>query len=150
MAKIDVTRHLKIVEKIPFLKSLSVYQIQQLLKAGNIETHPFGHTLFRQGDRSVGLYILLVGELVVQDGKTEIARIKPADIVGEMGVVGNQPRSATVKVTQEATLIFVSKIQFDVLLKNDVDMAARVFRNMLDSLFAKLLTTNERIKTGVL
>jgi hypothetical protein len=54
MAKIDVTRHLKIVEKIPFLKSLSVHQIQQLLKAGNIETHPFEHTLFRQGDRSVG------------------------------------------------------------------------------------------------
>jgi CRP/FNR family transcriptional regulator, cyclic AMP receptor protein len=86
----------------------------------------------------------------VLDEKTEIARIKPADIVGEMGVVGNQPRSATVKVTQDATLIFVSKVQFDVLLKNDVDMAARVFRNMLGSLFEKLRTTNERIKKGVL
>ena len=84
------------------------------------------------------------------DEKTEIARIKPADIVGEMGVVGNQPRSATVKVTQDATVIFVSKVQFDVLLKNDVDMAARVFRHMLGSLFEKLRTTNERIKKGVL
>ncbi|MBT4137586.1 MAG: cyclic nucleotide-binding domain-containing protein [Candidatus Latescibacteria bacterium] len=150
MAKIDVTRHIKIVEKIPFVKNLSIRQIQQVLKAGNLETHPFGASLFRQGDKSLGLYILLAGELVVQDGNTEIARVKPVDIVGEMGVVSNEPRSATIKVTQEATLISVSKMQFDVLLKNDVDMAARIFRNMLDSLIGKLRSTNEHIKSGVL
>jgi CRP-like cAMP-binding protein len=150
MAKIDVTRHIKIVEKIPFLQNLSVRQIQQVLKAGNIETFPAETVLFHQGDRSVGLYILLIGELAVLDGTIEIARIKPVDTVGEMGVISSEPRSATVKVTQEATLISIGKVQFEVVLKNDVDMAARIFRNMLESLFVKLRTTNERIKSGVL
>ena len=150
MAKIDVTRHIKIVEKIPFVKNLSIRQIQQVLKAGNLETHPFGASLFRQGDKSLGFYILLSGELVVLDGNTEIGHIKPVDIVGEMGMISNQPRSATIKVTKEATLINVPKMQFDALLKGDVDLAARVFRNMLDSLIGKLLTANEKIKKGVI
>ena len=149
MAKIDVKKHLKIVEKIPFLRNLSMHQIEQVLKAGNLETYPGGHTLFRTGDRSTILYILLAGELVVKDGDTELARIKPVDIVGEMGVVSNQPRSATAEVTWDVTLISVGKMQFDVLLKNDVDMAARIYHNMLDSIFMKLRTTNERVKSGL-
>lgn len=150
MAKIDATRHIKIVEKIPLLKSLSLYQLQQILKAGNLETHPFGYTLFRQRDKSMGFYILLSGELVVQDENAEIARIEPVDIVGEIGMISSQPRSATIKITKEATLINVPKMQFEMLLKNDVDMAARIYRNMLDSLIAKLLTANEKIKKGVI
>lgn len=150
MAKIDINRHIKIVEKIPLVKNLSVYQLQQVLKAGNLETQPFGYTLFRQGDKSMGFYVLLSGELIVQDGNTEIATIKPVDIVGEMGMISNQPRSATIKVTKEATLINVPRMQFEVLLRNDVDMAARIFRNMLDSLIGKLLTANEKIKQGVI
>ena len=150
MAKIDINKHIKIVEKIPLVKTLSSYQLQQVLRCGNLGSEPFGYTLFRQGDKSIGFYILLSGELVVLDGNTEIGHIKPVDIVGEMGMISNQPRSATIKVTKEATLINVPKMQFDALLKGDVDLAARVFRNMLDSLIGKLLTANEKIKKGVI
>ncbi|MBT3211388.1 MAG: cyclic nucleotide-binding domain-containing protein [Planctomycetaceae bacterium] len=150
MAKIDINKHIKIVEKIPLVKTLSSYQLQQVLRCGNLGSEPFGYTLFRQGDKSLGFYILLSGELVVLDGNTEIGHIKPVDIVGEMGMISNQPRSATIKVTKEATLINVPKMQFDALLKGDVDLAARVFRNMLDSLIGKLLTANEKIKKGVI
>ena len=150
MAKIDINKHIKIVEKIPLVKTLSSYQLQQVLRCGNLGSEPFGYTLFRQGDKSLGFYILLSGELVVLDGNTEIGHIKPVDIVGEMGMISNQPRSATIKVTKEATLINVPKMQFDALLKGDVDLAARVYRNMLDSLIGKLLTANEKIKKGVI
>jgi CRP-like cAMP-binding protein len=150
MAKIDINKHIKIVEKIPLVKTLSSYQLQQVLRCGNLGSEPFGYTLFRQGDKSIGFYILLSGELVVLDGNTEIGHIKPVDIVGEMGMISNQPRSATIKVTKEATLINVPKMQFDALLKGDVDLAARVYRNMLDSLIGKLLTANEKIKKGVI
>ena len=54
MAKIDVERHLKIVEKIPLLRNLSMSQTQKVLQAGNLETHPIGHILFREGSRSTG------------------------------------------------------------------------------------------------
>ena len=70
------------------------------------------------------------------------------DIVGEMGVVTNHPRCATIEVLTDATVIMVGKMQFDALLKQDVDMAARVYKNMLDSLSQKLRSNNERLAEG--
>lgn len=143
--KIDVNRHLKIVEKIPFVRNLSMHQVQQVLHTGRLETFGVGHLLCKDGENSTAMFILLAGELAVKDGNTLLAKIEPVDIVGEMGVVTNQPRCATIEVTAPATVITVSKIQFDMLLKNDVDMAARIYKNMLDSLSKKLRTNNEKL-----
>lgn len=143
--KIDVTRHLKIVEKIPFVRNLSMHQVQQVLKAGAVETYPVGHFLCKDGEKSTAMFILLAGELAVRDGSTLLARIKPVDIVGEMGVITNQPRCATIEVVKETTVIKVGKMQFDAILKQDVDMAARIYKNMLDSLSQKLRSNNERL-----
>lgn len=143
--KIDVTRHIKIVEKIPFVRNLSMHQVQQVLHIGRLETHPVGHMLCKEGEKSNAMFILLAGELAVKDGNVQLARIMPVDIVGEMGVITNQPRCATIDVIQDATLITVGKMQFDALLKQDVDMAARIYKNMLDSLSQKLRSNNERL-----
>ena len=123
-----------------------MHQVQQVLKVGSLEMLPEKHILCKDGENSTALYVLLAGELVVTDGNTELARIEPVDIVGEMGVVTNQPRCATIEVCRDATVISVGKMQFDVLLKNDVDMAARIYRNMLNSLSEKLRSNNQRLK----
>lgn len=143
--KIDVKRHIKIVEKIPFVKNLSMHQVQQVLQAGHLETYPEGHILCKDGEKSNAMYILLAGELAVKDGNTLLARVVPVDIVGEMGVITNQPRCATIVVVRDVTTIKVAKMQFDALLKQDVDMAARIYKNMLDSLSQKLRSNNDRL-----
>lgn len=147
--KLDLTRHLKIVEKIPFVRNLSMHQVQQVLNAGRLETCAAGHILCKNGENSTEMFILLAGELAVKDGSKLLATVEPVDIVGEMGVVTNQPRCATIEVTKDSTLIKVTKIQFDALLKQDVDMAARIYKNMLDSLSQKLRSNNERLAETV-
>jgi CRP-like cAMP-binding protein len=146
--KIDASRHTGIVQKIPLFAGLSLHQIQQVLKATNLEAHPAGHFLFHGGDKSTTLYILLSGKLIVKDGAAEVGEIKPVDLVGEMGIVTDSPRSASIEVIEEATLLSISKMRFDILMKNDVVMAALIYRNMLDSLSRKLRTTNDRHKVG--
>lgn len=135
----------KVVEKIPFFRHLSGGQIQQLLHAGQMHTREAGEILCQRNDRSTEIYLLLSGELSVRDGDTELAKVKPVDIVGEMGVVTNQPRSASIEVWKSATLLSISKIRFDAILKKDVDMAAKIYRNMLESLSQKLRDTNAQL-----
>jgi CRP-like cAMP-binding protein len=135
----------KIVEKIPFFRHLSSGQIQQLLHAGQMHTKDAGEMLCHRGDKSTEIYLLLSGKLSVKDGDTELAKVLPVDIVGEMGVVTNQPRSAAIEVWKSATLLSISKIRFDAILKKDVDMAAKIYRNMLESLSRKLRDTNEQL-----
>jgi len=147
MAKVhvDVTRHLKIVEKIPFVRGLAISQMQKVLHAGHLETFTDGQVLCKAGENSTSMFILLSGTLAVQSGDVELAKITPVDIVGEMGVVTNQPRCATLVASGSATVITVPKMQFDALLKTDVDMAARIYKNMLDSLSQKLRVNNDKL-----
>ena len=135
----------KIVEKIPFFRNLSSGQIKQLLHAGKMHTKDAGEMLCQRGDKSTELYLLLSGELAIKDGDTELARIAAVDIVGEMGVVTSQPRSASIEVSEASTLLSISKIRFDAILKGDIDMAAKIYRNMLDSLCEKLRQANVHI-----
>ena len=132
----------RIIEKIPFFQGLSPRQVQAVLHAGQVAKHAKGEVLCRKGDKSTEIFILLSGELSIRNGDVELARVKPVEIVGEMGAVTGQPRCATVEVAEHAALIVIGKIKFDVLLKNDVEMAAKVYKTMLDSLSQKLRENN--------
>ena len=64
--QVDVSQYLKIVEKIPFVRGLSMNQVKNVLQIGNFESHPEDAVLCREGENSTAIYILLVGELAVK------------------------------------------------------------------------------------
>src|SRR5262245_47354452 len=63
---------------------------------------PGGGTLFRRGDPADALYLIVSGVLGVirpssTGSETIISRLGPGEVVGEMGCVTGQPRTATVR-----------------------------------------------------
>ncbi len=149
-AKAESSVNLKVVEKIPFFRGLSFNQIRQVLQAGQLKSYQEGNVLCYNGDKSREIFILLAGELVVKDDDVELARIKPVEIVGEMGMITNEPRCASIEVVADATLMVIGKMQFDVLLKNDIDMAVKIYKNMIDSLSQKLRDNNIQLTKTLL
>ena len=139
------SQKLKVIEKIPFFSGLSLRQVKELLHSGRMEMAEAGKVLCREGDKSTEMYVLLAGELAVKDGEVELARVKPVEIVGEMGMVSNQPRCATVEAADDATVMVIGKMQFEALMRKDVDMASRIYRNMLDAVCQKIRENNIRL-----
>ena len=137
--------NLKIIEKIPLFRGLSLNQVHQLLDASQMTTYPKDRLLCLEGDKSTDMFILLAGQLVVRKEDVELARVTPVEVIGEMGMVTSQPRSATVQVVEEATVLWISKMKFEVVLKNDADAAAKIYRNMLVTLCQRLRETNARL-----
>ena len=84
----------EIVEKIPFFRGLSPNQVKQILNTGQMSAYEQGHILANDGDKSTAMYILLTGSLTIKSSEVELARVLAVDIVGEMGVVTNEPRCA--------------------------------------------------------
>jgi NTE family protein len=77
-----------------------------------------GDVLFRQGDRGDHLYIVVNGRVrvtVVPDNGTEtsVNELGPGAVVGEMAVVSNEPRSATVVAVRDSQLARLSTGAFD-------------------------------------
>ncbi len=81
-----------------------------------------GQKLFEVDDPGDALYLVLSGSLGVYipnaaDGLRLVAIIRHGETVGEMGVISNQSRSATVIAIRDCDLMRLSKANFDRLLK---------------------------------
>lgn len=81
-----------------------------------------GSILFRQGDASDSIYVLLTGRLDVVIGKPEggrqrIGEIRAGETVGELGMITRQPRSATIIATRDSELVQLRLSTFENLMK---------------------------------
>lgn len=118
-----------------------------LLRFGNIRTYQTGDALMKQGEPSMSIHFVLEGQCKVErqrrsdDRPVELARLGSGEIIGEMGVMVDLPRSATVTAVQPTTTLELDSASFE--------RAARAFP-ILHRVLAKLLSerlrrTSERV-----
>jgi CRP-like cAMP-binding protein len=86
-------------------------------EAGDVVTLRAGETLFREGDPSDALFLVIDGEvdichLAPGNEPVPMATLRAGAVIGECGVLAGQPRSATVIVRTDATLWTVGRQSF--------------------------------------
>lgn len=95
---------------------------------------PKGQIVIREGEYGQDAYLVQSGEVsvfITKEGEeVELARLAAGQIVGEMAVVFDGPRTASVKATQDANLIVISRQQFEEKLKES-DPTVRAIVQML-------------------
>ena len=93
------------------------------------------------------MFILLSGELAVktQDG-TQVATLSPVTTVGELGVLTNQERKATVETAGSRALLQITRIGFEKMLPANLAVQARVFRNIVEILADETVGDNVRMR----
>jgi NADH dehydrogenase len=81
-----------------------------------------GETVFRQGDVGDRIYIVLAGQAqVVREvaGREQVlARVGPGEFFGEMALLSNAPRNATVRCLEATTVLGIPKREFGLLAAN--------------------------------
>lgn len=98
-----------------------------------------GETLFRKGEIADSLYIVMSGRLRVFSrtpaGKEVVAgEIGRGDTVGEMAVLANQPRSATVRAVRDTEVLRITKTTFDDLATRHPPIILNMMRTVIDRL----------------
>ncbi|MCA9958806.1 MAG: SpoIIE family protein phosphatase [Anaerolineales bacterium] len=89
-----------------------------------------GEAIFYQGDQGDDMYIVVAGELRVTLDDNEINRLTSGAVFGEMSLVDERTRSATVTAVTDCTLIPVSQTRFAELAQQDPDFAIQIMRIM--------------------
>ena len=94
-----------------------------------------GKTIIRQGDESYRAYYIEKGrvEVLVKDGphQLKISELGPGDIFGEMALITHEPRSATVRATEECVLTVISRDEIEGKIDSIQDCAIRALINVL-------------------
>lgn len=89
-----------------------------------------GDVIFKAGDPADTMYVVTDGELVVTLEGKELDRLAAGELFGEMGMVENRPRSATVTAVSDGWLIPIDKLRFAALVRQHPGFATRVMAIM--------------------
>lgn len=97
----------------------------------HIETLKAGEVLFRQGDAGNGrMYVLLSGRADVLRGERLVEESASGDILGELAMVEDVPRSATVIARSDCEFAVIDQKRFHYLVAETPRFATEVMRAM--------------------
>lgn len=103
--------------KVPFFESITDDQYEILASLCSIERLAPGTVIFKEGDAGDTFYIVAHGDLEAtvmhETKKLVLGSMGPGQYFGEIALVSNQCRSATVTTTSRCVLLKITKAQFD-------------------------------------
>ncbi|HOU92637.1 MAG TPA: cyclic nucleotide-binding domain-containing protein [Polyangiaceae bacterium] len=134
-----------ILTRMPLFRTLSDREILRLLQVTVIQAYRDGEVIIREGDIGEDLFIVLAGEVKVKKGDTDLARLTPGEHFGEMALIRNQPRSATVTSNGDSELIVLSRSEFFEILRKEHQLAVKLLWQFTGVLADRLAQTNREL-----
>lgn len=129
-----------------FFQGLTDEQAVRLASAGTVATFGTGGALFRSGEPSGSMYLLLDGEAVVQTrGGCEVGRVGAGDVLGEVSLLTGEPHSAGARAATPVTAAVLSHEDLRVLTRQRPDIGLVLYRNLAHGLGRKLQRLDARV-----
>ncbi|HEY9191977.1 MAG TPA: cyclic nucleotide-binding domain-containing protein [Methyloversatilis sp.] len=122
--------------------------LEPVAKVANMRRVPRGSIVVRAGDKTDFVYLVLSGSLKVlvsdEEGREVIlSMLGPGELFGEMGVLDDNPRSATVVTVVPSDLIVIAKSDFKRVLQENFEVSMFIMRNLV----ARLRTADRKIES---
>lgn len=138
----------KIVSKLSLFKGLNLSESSRLLKVCTFKTFAPKEVIYRFGQPSEEMLILLQGQLQALGGSgVELGKIGPGTSCGEMGVFTGHRRSATIVASSNASGFVISKRDLAQALKTDPDTHIKILKNIVILLSERLENADQSIES---
>lgn len=123
---------------VPLFADVSPAKLKLLAFTSDIVSYPAGRVLFNQGDAGDAAYVLLSGAvdvLINVNGESlRVDTIGANSIVGEIAILCDVVRTATIKTTQPVTALRIRKEHFLKLLAEFPEMTIQIMRVLAERL----------------
>ena len=108
--------------------------VEQRLFARFGKEVPKGTILFRENEPGQEMYIIQSGKVRISKKVREIDKtltiLGKGDFFGEMSILNNKPRSATVEVIEDAKLLVIDPQTFEKMVRNNAEISLRIIKNL--------------------
>jgi len=126
----------QILKSVPLFSSFNDAHLNTLLTCVQHRSYPRGSFILRAGEETDALYIILSGRAKVlipdEEGHEVILTIMgPQEFFGEMGLLDDLPRSASVETLEACEMLRLSKAGFTNVLKDNFELAMLIIRNLV-------------------
>jgi CRP-like cAMP-binding protein len=118
------------MDHVPLFRDCSPESLDRLAeRMGEIRFNA-GQHIVTQGQVGNGLYILMSGTARIQRGDDVIAVVGPSDFFGELAVLDQQPRMATVIAAEPVTCLGLASWDLIAELERDPTLALNLLREL--------------------
>lgn len=128
----SINQEVDLLRRIPLFAKIDPAKLRLLAFASERMSFQAGDELFHQGDPADAAYIIIDGNVEVTidipSGRLNIAKLGRDEIVGDIGVICDVPRTATVTAGAETVTLKISKELFFQMINDFPAMGIEIMR----------------------
>jgi len=135
------------LKKVPLFSGLSQRQLKKLGRGFKERQFKAGTSVVRQGQMSgVGFFVITEGEAYVSVDGSEVARLGPGDHFGELALISERVRSATVTAAGPLNCLVMAFWDFREFAKENPDVTWKLLQHLVELLTQE---RNKRAQAGL-
>lgn len=134
----DIHLTMDTIRQIPLFHYLSYKELVRIINVTHRRVVDEGDVLIHEGERGEQLFIILRGEFEVERAGQQLAVLGAGRHFGEMALIDDRPRSATVRANKSGVVLSIRRPEFYELLRKDATMAVKLLWNFIQTLSARL------------
>jgi CRP/FNR family cyclic AMP-dependent transcriptional regulator len=133
-ARVRSATKVDLIAAVPLFAGLSRSELGQVASIADEIDLPADKVLIREGERGREFFVLLEGEAEVTRKGKELATRGAGEFFGEIALVSNLPRTATVKTRTPVRALVIRDVDFRALLRRTPAIAVKVLQAVADRL----------------
>jgi CRP/FNR family transcriptional regulator, cyclic AMP receptor protein len=146
---VSLREEVELLQRIPLFANVEASKLKLLAFTSERIAFETGQVLFRQGDTGDAAYIIIEGEAEVlvngASGPIQVAVLGRNDIVGEIAILCDVPRTATIKALKRLVCLRISKDLFLRLINEFPQIAVAVVRELA----SRVEAGNQKLRTAL-
>jgi CRP/FNR family cyclic AMP-dependent transcriptional regulator len=133
-----LSNEVELLRRIPLFSGIEPSRLKLLAYTSDVITYQPGQVIMRQGDIGDAAYVIIKGDADVTissgTGSIPVAALHGGDFVGEIAILCDTPRTATVSATTELKALRIRKEPFFELLRQFPELAVEMTRLLAERL----------------
>src|SRR5207244_657772 len=144
----DVEGRTEVLRRIPLFQHMTYKELLGILGIARGRQFQKGQAIIREGETGDELFVLFRGKVQVAKGEMAIATLKAGGHFGEMGLVDQARRSASVIALEETSAVSIDRDSLLKLMRRDPVLSVKLVLSFVPVLSERLRNTNEAL-TGL-
>jgi CRP-like cAMP-binding protein len=134
LARVRSATKVDLIAGVPLFAGLSKNELRQVASIADEIDLPADKVLIREGARGREFFVLLAGKAEVARKGKKLATRRAGEFFGEIALVSNLPRIATVKTLEPVRALVIRDVDFRALLQRTPAIAVKVLQAVADRL----------------
>lgn len=118
------------LKKVPLLAGLSERELERLAAQLHERKFPAGSKVVSEGATGTGFFVITEGEAEVEIGGQVLSKLGPGDYFGEMALIDEGIRSATITAVTDLTCYGMTPWEFKPFVDEHPEVAWTLLQNM--------------------